>query len=231
MTAGTTSLAASFSATAVNGFSGNIQVTLSGMPAGVSSSPASPFPLAAGGSQAVVFGATGATPSGSYTITAQAASGSISHSTNLTLTVEAGSPPPVLPRMDYLRTDSQPGSDEPAGEPRRRRRMIYDAQRKRLYVANPAMNRVEALSTTDGSLAGQAALPGVTSVDLSADGAALWAGSMTEQITAVDAATLAVIARYPVAGIAGPLNTVYNLPVEAAALTGGKVLADIIREK
>lgn len=228
VTAGTTSPAATYSATAVNGFSGNIQVTLSGIPAGVNSNLASPFPLAAGGSQAVVFGATSATPPGSYTITAQAASGSISHSTTLNLTVQAGPPPPVLPRMDYVRTDSLPSSDEPAGEPRRRR-MIYDAARKRLYVANPAMNRVEALSTTDGALAGQVAVPGVTCVDLSADGATLWAGSMTEQITAVDAATLAVIARYPVAGLPGPLNTVYNLPVEVAALLGGKALVRLRR--
>ncbi|MBZ5527802.1 MAG: IPT/TIG domain-containing protein, partial [Acidobacteriia bacterium] len=227
-TAGTTSPATTLSTTALNGFSASIQVTLSGLPAGVNANPASPFSVSAGGSQSVVFGATGATAPGAYTITAKAASGALSHSTTLTLTVQAGSPPPVLSRMDFVRTDSLPASDEPSGEPRHRR-MVYDSARKRLYVANAAMNRIEALSTADGSLAGEVAVPGVTSVDLSADGTTLWAGSRTEQITALDAATFSAIARYPVAGIAGPSNTVYNLPVEVASLSGGKALARLRR--
>jgi len=226
--AGTTSPAATLSTTAINGFSASIQVTLNGLPAGINPSPASPFSVPASGTQSVVFGATSAATPGVYTITAQAASGTLSHSTTLTLTVQAGAPPPVLPRMDYVRTNSLPASDESSGEPRRRR-MVYDSARKRLYVANPAMNRLEAISTTDGSLAGQIPVPGVTSVDLSPDGATLWAGSMTEQITAFDAATFTVIARAPVAGIAGPSGTVYNLPVEVASLSGGKTLVRLRR--
>jgi len=226
--AGTTSPAATLSTTALNGFSASIQVTLNGLPAGINPSPASPFSIPAGGSQSVLFGVTSAATPGAYTITAQAASGPLSHSTTLTLTVQAAAPPPVLARMDYVRSDSLPASDEPPGEPRRRR-MVYDSARKRLYVANPAMNRLEAISTANGSLAGRIPVPGITSVDLSADGATLWAGAMTEQITALDAATFRVIARAPVAGIAGPSGTVYNLPVEVAALSGGKALVRLRR--
>jgi hypothetical protein len=227
-TAGTTSPATTLSTTALNGFTASIQVTLNGLPAGVNASPASPFSLSAGGSQAVVFGATSAATPGAYTVTAQATSGALSHSTTLTLTVQAGSPPPVLSRLDYVPSDSLPASDEPSGEPRRRR-MVYDSARQRLYVANPAMNRLEAISTADGSLAGRIPVPGITSVDLSADGATLWAGSMTEQITALDAATFSVIARTPVAEIPGPSSTVYNLPVEVASLSGGKALVRLRR--
>src|SRR5579864_7140973 len=46
-----------------NGFTGSVQITLAGMPAGVLSNPASPFSIASGASMAVVFGASqNATP-------------------------------------------------------------------------------------------------------------------------------------------------------------------------
>ncbi|MBZ5702530.1 MAG: IPT/TIG domain-containing protein [Acidobacteriia bacterium] len=221
LTAGTTSAPATLSLSALNGFSGNVQVTLSGLPAGLPSNPVSPFSVPGGGSQSVVFGAVPSLAAGNYTVTAQASNGSLSHSATLSISVQAAPPPPSLPRTNFARTDSVPSADDPPGEPHRRR-IVYDAARQHIFVANPAMNRVEILSSTDASRLAQIAVPQASSVDLSADGATLWAGARVQQITALDAATLAVTARYPVPGLAGASNAIFNLPVEVVALAGGK---------
>ena len=91
------------------------------------------------------------------------------------------------------------------------------------------MNRLEVFSAADGSRAGQIAIPAVTSVDITADGTAIWAGTGDEQIVTVDPAQLAVSARYPVSGLTPLPNTVFNRPVEVLALAGGKGIVRLRR--
>ncbi len=85
--AGTSNTTFTTSITSQNGFSGSTSVALSGLPAGATTSPASPFNLAAGSSQTVTLSLPPTTASGNYTVTATATSGSLTHSTALTLTV------------------------------------------------------------------------------------------------------------------------------------------------
>lgn len=77
------------STTGQNGFTGSATVTLSGLPAGATTSPASPFNVAAGGSQAVTVSVPATAAGSNYTVTATGSSGSLTHSTALTLTVNA----------------------------------------------------------------------------------------------------------------------------------------------
>src|SRR5690242_88078 len=93
---GGTSSAVNVSINPSNGFTGNVQVTLSGLPAGVTSNPASPFDVEAGASISVVFGAASSTASGSFTISALGSNGALSHLQTLALTVQAGVVP-MLP--------------------------------------------------------------------------------------------------------------------------------------
>jgi hypothetical protein len=227
VSAGAASSPVLVSVTALNGFSGNVQVALTGLPGGVTSSPASPFSTPAGGTQNVVFTAALSAVAGNFTVTAQGTSAALSHSAILSLAVQPA-PPPSLPRTAFARTDSVPASDVPPGEPHRRH-LAYDSLHKRVFVANPAMNRVEVFSSSDQSLAAQIALPAATSADITADGATVYVGSAVEQIAALDAATLTVAARYPVAGIEALPNTIFNLPVEVLALAGGKAMARLRR--
>src|SRR5277367_5592328 len=67
---GASSSAVNVMVTAENGFSGSVQVTLTGMPAGVTSNPASPFTVAAGAQTAVVFGAAASAAAGNDSISA-----------------------------------------------------------------------------------------------------------------------------------------------------------------
>ena len=87
--AGSSSAGFTVSATGQNGFSGAATVALSGLPGGTTTSPASPFSLTAGGSQKVTLTLPATASNGNYTVTATGSAGSLSHSSALTLTINA----------------------------------------------------------------------------------------------------------------------------------------------
>jgi DNA-binding beta-propeller fold protein YncE len=217
---GATSPAVNVSVTAQNGFTGSVQVTLGALPAGVTSNPSSPFTVATGATTAVVFGASATAVTGNFSISAQGASGNLSHSANFTLTVQTGVVS-ALPRTGYARTDSTSAADNPFGEPHHRH-MAYDPANKHLFVANRAMNRVEVFSTTGQTRVTQISVPGASSADLSADGATVWIGSSLEHITAVDTASLSVKGSYFLAGVTPLPGTIFNRPLEVLSLSTGK---------
>src|SRR5439155_24167381 len=74
-TAGSSNSSFAVSITGQNGFSGSVTVTLSGLPAGVTTSPSSPFTVAAGGSQTVILSIPATAPTGNYSVTATGTSG------------------------------------------------------------------------------------------------------------------------------------------------------------
>lgn len=86
-TVGTASPSVSVSVAAVNGFMGTVTVTLSGLPAGATSQPASPFTIAAGGNHSLVISIPSSSALGIFTVQATASSGSITHSGQIALTV------------------------------------------------------------------------------------------------------------------------------------------------
>src|ERR1035438_8932058 len=83
---GSTSFAVSIAGQ--NGFSDSVAVTLSGLPAGVTTSPASPFIVPAGGSQAVTLSIPATVAAGNFTLTASGTSAALTHSASLALTVD-----------------------------------------------------------------------------------------------------------------------------------------------
>jgi len=171
---GSSSAPVNVTVTGLNGFSGSVQVTLSGEPAGVTSNPGSPFSVSAGQPVSVIIGASPNAATGQFNLSAQGTSGSLSHSAAFSLTVQSG----VvlnLPRSVFLRNDSVAAIDSPSGEPRRRQ-IVYDTVGKRFFVANSAMNRVEVYADSNPGLQSVVDAPGASSVDLSVDGATLWVG-------------------------------------------------------
>lgn len=90
-TAGAETPSITVSVTAVNGFTGPVTVTLSGLPAGSSSQPANPFTVIAGGSQSFVLSIP-ASPAavGVFAVQATGGSGEISHAGQIALTVNPG---------------------------------------------------------------------------------------------------------------------------------------------
>jgi len=139
----------SFSIIPHNGFNASVQVTFAGLPAGVSSNPVSPFTITTGVDTTVDFGAAVTAPTGSFTLSAQAVSGALSHSASLTVAIQP-SIIAALPRTNFVRTDSTPMADTPAGEAHHRH-LVYDAAHKYVFIANAAMNRLEVISSVDQS--------------------------------------------------------------------------------
>ncbi len=219
---GGTSSPLTVSVTAENGFSGTVQVILNSLPAGITSNPASPFSVAAGQNTTLVFGAASTAYTGQFSVTAQGTSGSLSHSSNLSLSIQASSSQ-NFPRSTYAANNSVILVDRPVGEPHHRH-VVYDPSGKRFFVANQAMNRVEVYSSSDGSLQATIDAPGASSVDLSVDGTTLWVGTAVEQIVAINTASLQVATRYPVAGLTPIPNVVFNRPNEVLPLSTGKFL-------
>src|SRR5205807_1905054 len=85
--AGSSNSSFAVSITGQNGFSDTVSVTLSGLPAGVTTSPNSPFTVAAGGSQTVTLSVPATVTPGSYTVTVSGTSGALTHAAHLPLTV------------------------------------------------------------------------------------------------------------------------------------------------
>lgn len=94
LTAGGSAQAETLTATAVNGFTGTIAVTLSGLPSGVTASP-STLSITPGTPLPVNFVAAPSANAGTATVQFTGASGSLSHSTSLTLTVNAAAGTPA----------------------------------------------------------------------------------------------------------------------------------------
>jgi hypothetical protein len=219
---GSTSSPVSVSITPENGFSASVQASFSGMPAGVTSNPASPFTVAAGQNVSVLFGAAPDASAGQFSVTAQCTSGALTRSQTLSLTIQAISPV-NLPRTSYVENDSIAALDNPLDEPRRRH-IVFDSTTQRFYVANRAMNRVEVFSAAGPALLATIPVPSASSVDLAPDAKTLWVGTTLEQLLAVDTATLQVQARYPMLGLIPIPGVVFIRPTEALALSSGKLL-------
>jgi len=219
---GTTSPAVNLSVTALNGFTGSVQVTLTGLPSGVISNPVSSFSIATGSSAPVLFSAAPNASTGNSTIVATGVSGAVSHAANLDLTIQSGVAA-NLPRTAYARTDSIPAWDDPSGEPHHRH-IAYDSAHQLVFVANRAMNRVEVFSSTTATRVTQVSVPGASSADLSSDGATVWIGTVTEQVVAIDTTSLQVKARYEIAGLQPLPNTLFDRPEELLALSNGSLM-------
>jgi len=219
---GATSSTINLSVNPLNGFTGNVQVTLSGLPTGVLASPLSPFSIAAGSSAPVFFSAAVNSATGNSTVMATGTSGSLSHPANLALTIQSGAAA-NLPRTSYAETDSTPALDDPSGEPHHRH-IAYDPAHQLVFVANRAMNRVDIFSSTTVTRVAQVSVPGASSADLSADGTTVWIGTVTEQIAAIDTTSFQVKARYELTGIQPLPNTLFDRPEELLALSGGNLV-------
>ena len=92
VTAGGSGQAVVLIAAAINGFTGNVTVAISGLPSGVTASPAS-VTLTPGVAATVTLTAGATAAAGSPTITFTGTSGTLSHTATVTLTVSVPAPP------------------------------------------------------------------------------------------------------------------------------------------
>jgi len=93
ITAGATGAQVSVLATAINSFSGTIAVSITGLPTGVTASPAT-LSLIPGTAQNVTLTAASTAVAGSATVTLTGTSGTLTHSATVALTISATAPAP-----------------------------------------------------------------------------------------------------------------------------------------
>ncbi len=93
LTAGGTAQAVTLTAAALNGFTGTIQASVTGLPAGVTASPAT-LSLTTGAPQQISFSAAASAAASSATASIGATSGTLSHTVPITIAVTAAAPAP-----------------------------------------------------------------------------------------------------------------------------------------
>ncbi|MFC5863825.1 beta strand repeat-containing protein [Acidicapsa dinghuensis] len=93
LTAGQSGSQISVLANALNAFTGSVNVSISGLPSGVTASPSS-LTLIPGTAQSITFTAASTATAGTATITFTGTSGALTHSTTVSLTVAAAPPAP-----------------------------------------------------------------------------------------------------------------------------------------
>ena len=211
----------SISATASNGFSSQINVQASSLPAGITTSP-SIVTLTPGTSQSLAFLASASATAANATVTLTGTSGTLTQSTNLALTIvsQQANSYTVPSRMRYVRTDAATlyftwlNSNW----------IIYNPLTSRFFVTDPDSNRIFVLDASAEAVVGTISVPGAYGIDDTSDHATLYVGTEIGNVYAIDPASMTVTTRYPAAQI-GPYGFMaYSVRVMAdgrLALVGG----------
>ena len=101
--------------TATGGFTGNVSLSASGLPAGATAS-FSPSLIATSGSSTLTLSTSATTPAGSYPITVAGTSGALSNTTTVTLSVTAGSGQAISISPTSVAFGTVPDSNPPVNQ-------------------------------------------------------------------------------------------------------------------
>jgi YVTN family beta-propeller protein len=191
------SASVSLSATALGGFSSQISVQVTGVPAGVSVSPTN-ITLVPGTPQQITLTAAASAPTANATVTFTGTSGSLTHTTSLSLTVN-GSGNGVPTRTRYLRTDATTEDWLWVNQ----HWILYHAPTSRYFVTDPSSNEVIVIDAASETEIATIGVPGAFGIDETPDGTTLWVGTQIGDVYSIDPVGMTVIQRYIASGI-GP---------------------------
>jgi hypothetical protein len=210
------------SATEINTFTASINVSVNGLPAGVTANPAT-FSLTPGNQQQLTITASASAHPLTATLTFLGTSGTLSHSAQTSLSIVvpvSGVHPPI--RTQYLRTNSfyDPNSLQFAPP----HFTVYDSVHKQFFVSNPTLNEIDVFDAALESETAQIPIPLAWGLDVSPYNGSLYAGTLIGDIYQIDTSTLSIANRYPSASI-GPngftATTALVLSDGRLALQGG----------
>jgi hypothetical protein len=206
----------------VNAYTASVNLSVSGLPAGVTASPAT-FTLSPGSQQSITLSAAATVATGTATITFQGTSGSLSHSASATLNIVAqvaGAHSPI--RADYLRTNSSYDPNTLQYSPPHF--TVYDAVHQQFFVSNPYMNEIDVFSSTQETQIATIPVPMPWGIDVSPYNGSLYVGTFIGDVYQIDTSTLSVTSRFQAASI-GPngfgAQTALVLSDGRLALQGG----------
>jgi hypothetical protein len=203
----------SLSATAIDGFSSQISVQVTGLPSGVTVSPTS-ITLVVGTPQQVTFTAAANAPNANATVTFTGTSGALTHTAGLSLTVNGTSNGPPV-RTRYVRTDATTEYYQWINQ----NWILYHAKTARYFVSDPTSNQVIVLDGASKTKIAALNVPGAFGMDDTADHSVIYVGTLIGDVYTIDPVALAVTRRY-IASEIGPYG--YSA-LSALGLADGRV--------
>src|SRR5215475_10195409 len=151
--------------TARNGFSGQVSLTISGMPAGVTATP-STFTLGPGNQQSVVIAASLSAATANSTLTVTGTAGSRQHSGQIALQIGgAQGPLPAAARIRYIQTDTQWDTTFFNFFPQVL--ILYHPSTHRFFVSDTYLNQVVVIDARTEATIAQIPVPGAFVGDIS----------------------------------------------------------------
>ncbi|MGH9745330.1 MAG: IPT/TIG domain-containing protein [Candidatus Acidiferrales bacterium] len=204
---------------ALNAFTGDVSVALTGMPARTTASP-STFSLSPGSNQQVTLSAPANEAFASGTLSIRATSGSLSHNFQIPIVVslvaQTSAHPPI--RSRYIRTDSFYDPNSLQFFPPHF--TVYDSADRLFFVSNPFANVIDVFDARLEIEVSTIPIPaGPWTLDLSPDNKTLYVGTILGDLYEVDPAALTVSARVPSPTI-GPDGYLVS---DAFALSDGRL--------
>jgi hypothetical protein len=207
----------SVSVTGINGFSSPVNIVLSGVPSGVTATPAQ-FTLTTGAQQQIVIAASASAGATTTDLTVSATSGALAHSGQLSLVVSAPQgPPPTLTRTAYVRTDVLWDPSFFNFFPQTL--VVYDQATKRFFVSNTSLNRVDVFDATTERQIASIRVPAPWGGDESVDHKTIYLGTQVGDLYEIDPVGMSVTKRIPSIQIGPAGYAVY----EVKALADGKL--------
>jgi hypothetical protein len=181
----------SISATAINGFTSQISVQVTGLPAGVSATPAT-FTLSPGTSQNVILSATASASIATTATTFTGTSGSLSHTANVNVSVSQETPEILPTRTQYVRSDAV----TEYGYSLNTHWEVFHNATSRFFVTDPYSNRVFVFDSTTEAEVGSIVVPGAYGIDQTPDGSTLYVGTLIGDVYTIDPVSMTVTQRY-----------------------------------
>jgi WD40 repeat protein len=183
---------------ALNGFSNQVSVQLTGLPNGVSVIPAT-ITLSPGVPQEVAFFANSNSPAINATAVVIGTSGSLSHQSNLGLTVQSAAPKIAALRTKYVRTDAVTEYFQWLNT----HWTVFHQPTSRFFVTDPVGNQVLVLDSLTEKEVASIPLPGAFGIDDTPDHSTLYVGTLLGDVYTIDPVAMQVKHRY-VASQIGP---------------------------
>jgi hypothetical protein len=198
-----------------SGFNQSISVSITGLPTGVTSVPASPFNVGSS-SQAVTLIASTTAQVGTSTLTFEASGGGLNSSAQASLSITQGPPGQPNDRTSFIRTDDTPLA------------IVYDAAHQQLFASALHLNCVDVISLVTQQVVQCVPVSGALGLSLSNDGTKVLVGTQVGTVAWIDTTSLQIVERdvipqIPQGGTVGPGMT-YVWPGQAFQTANGKVL-------
>jgi hypothetical protein len=186
---GGTSALVSLSVMAINGFSSQVSIQVSGLPAGVSFSPTS-ITVAPGTPQQISLSAAANASAATQTVTFTGTSGSLTHATQLSLSVTPFTGLPT--RTRYVRTDATTEYYQWLNQ----HWILYHAGTGRYFVTDPSSNQVIVVDAVSEQKIASLSVPGAFAIDVTPDQSLLYVGTAIGDVYSIDPVGMTVTNRY-----------------------------------